>query len=354
VLEDYGWSQTLRRQFESFAEEGLAPARVIAQQRGAWRLAAGAGELTATLSGKFLHEARDHPVTGDWVAIAARPDEGSATIHRLVPRASAFVRRAAGPAGGAQVVAANVDVALVASSLNAELNLRRIERYLATALAGGARPVIVLTKADLCGDVSSAIGDVVAIAAGAPILAVSALTGEGLDALASHLKPGRTAVLIGSSGVGKSTLVNAFCGGARMKTQDIREDDAHGRHTTTHRELVLLPGGALLLDTPGMRELGLWEAGEGVASAFADIEALARACRFRDCAHAREPGCAVRAALAAGVLDPARLESYAKLNRELAWLDRKEDPLARAAERKVWIRRTKNTRAREKSRWDDE
>jgi ribosome biogenesis GTPase len=356
VLRSYGWSTRLRQQFASCLTVDLAPARVIVQQRGLLQIASEAGVLAATLSGKFTHEAEPegHPVAGDWVAAALRPQEGSATIHRLLPRKSAFVRRAAGPGGGAQVVAANVDLTLVVSSLNAELSLRRIERYLATAWASGSRPVIVLTKADLASDVLSSVAAVEAIAGGVPVLALSAVTGIGLDALAAMLEAGRTSVLLGSSGVGKSTLVNALSGEAAMKTAAIREDDARGRHTTTHRELVLLPGGALMLDTPGMRELGLWDSADGVTSAFADIEGFASACRFRDCRHEREPGCSVQAALVSGALNPARFASYVKLNRELAWLDRKEDPLARAAERKIWIRRTKNYRAKKKLRWDDE
>jgi ribosome biogenesis GTPase len=356
VLQSYGWSEQLRQQFAPFSAEGLAPARVIVQQRGLLHLASEAGELAATLSGRFMHTAASDgfPVAGDWVAAALRPAEGTATIHRLLPRKSAFIRRAAGPSGGAQVVAANVDVTLIVSSLNAELNLRRIERYLATAWTSGARPVIVLTKTDLASDISSAVTTVGAIAGGVPVISLSAITGAGVSDFAASLEPGRTYVLLGSSGVGKSTLVNALAGAAAMTTAAIREDDARGRHTTTHRELVLLPCGALMLDTPGMRELGLWEAGDGVASAFADIETLASACRFRDCRHEREPGCAVQAALTSGALDQARFESYTKLNRELAWLDRKEDPLARAVERKIWIRRTKSNRARLKGRWDDD
>ncbi len=350
MLETYGWSDTLQRQFASHAAQGFVPGRVIVQQRGLYRLATPQGEVSAELSGRFLHEALegDHPVAGDWVAARLRPGEAAATIHHVLPRASVFVRRASGPGGGSQVVAANVDLVLITASLNADLSLRRLERYLATAWESGAQPVIVLTKADACPETEDLTAQVESIAFGVPVHAVSAVTGEGIEALAGLLVPGKTAVLLGSSGVGKSTLVNALAGAALMDTGDIREDDARGRHTTTHRELVLLPSGALILDTPGMRELGLWQADEGLAATFGDIEAIAVGCRFRDCSHQGEPGCAVRAALEAGELDEARWRGYGKLQRELAHLDRRDDPQARAEHRKLWIQRHKDGRRRMK------
>ncbi|MGO1076174.1 ribosome small subunit-dependent GTPase A [Inquilinus sp. CA228] len=351
MIDRYGWSQALQQDFHPHAARGLSPARVTVQQRGAYRLVTPAGEMTGQLSGRFAHEALegDYPVAGDWVAAALRPDEGSATIHQLLPRRSAFTRKAAGPGRPTgQVVAANVEVAFLVTSLNAELNARRIERYLATAWESGASPVVVLTKADLCADRDGPLAEIEAVALGVPVHVVSAVTGEGVDGLRDSFAPGQTAVLLGSSGVGKSSLVNALAGTELMATGGIREDDARGRHTTTHRELVLLPNGRLVLDTPGMRELGLWDAEGGVAATFADIEALAAACRFADCRHEAEPGCAVRAALEDGSLDPERWRSWGKLQRELAHLDRKEDPLARAEARKVWIHRTKQYRAGKK------
>jgi ribosome biogenesis GTPase len=242
-------------------------------------------------------------------------------------------------------VAANVDTALLVASLNADLNLRRLERYLAVTYESGARPVIVLTKADLTEDVDALVAEVEGVAFGVPVLAMSARTGQGLDALAAHLPPGETAVLLGSSGAGKSTLLNALAGAELMATGAIREDDARGRHTTTHRELVRLPSGALILDTPGMRELGLWDAGAGVSSTFEDIEELAADCRFADCRHDGEPGCAVRAAIAAGDLAEERLRAYEKLQAELAYEHRREDPRAAAENRKLWISRHKAARA---------
>jgi ribosome biogenesis GTPase len=349
VLNSYGWSDTLQRQFHAYAARDLAPGRVIVQQRALYVLATSAGEVTAQLSGRFAHEADDgdYPVAGDWVAAAVRPEEASATIHDVLPRRGAFLRRAVGGGrGGAQVVAANVDVALLIASLNADLNARRIERYLATAWEGGATPVVVLTKADLCRDPDAHKAEIEAVALGTAVHVVSAVTGEGLEALAASIAPGQTAALLGSSGVGKSSLVNALAGTTLMATQAIREADARGRHTTTHRQLVLLPNGRLFLDTPGMRELGLWEAETGLSTTFADIEALAGACRFRDCSHDAEPGCAVRVALADGTLDEGRWRGYRKLQRELARSARQDNPRLRAEQRKLWVTRAKNSRAR--------
>lgn len=357
MLERYGWSDTLRHQFAAHAAEGLVPARVLVQQRGHYEIVAEAGELSATLAGKFAREAEEggYPVAGDWVAAAARAGEDAAIIRHVLPRKGVFVRRAAGPgAARMQVVAANVDVALLVASLNGDLNLRRIERYLAAAHESGAEPVIVLTKADMCDDVLGRKAEVESVALGAAVHAVSAVSGEGLDALKARLLPGHTAVLVGSSGAGKSTLVNAFAGEALMQTRDISVDGQRGRHTTTHRELVLLPGGALILDTPGMRELGLWDAGAGVTAAFGDVEELMTQCRFNDCHHRGEPGCAVRAALEDGTLDPERWEAYVKLQRELAFEKRKDDPRLRAETRKVWIRRHKDYRAKKKFEEGDE
>jgi ribosome biogenesis GTPase len=355
VLERYGWSEKLQREY--VIEPGLVPARVIIQQRGLYVVVCAAGEMTASLSGRFMQDAQegDYPVAGDWVAVAARANEGRATIKQLLPRAGVFRRRAAGPgAPRQQVVAANVDVALLLASLNADLSARRMERYLAAAWEGNADPVIVLTKSDVCDAVEPLRAAIEAVAFGVPVHVISALTGEGLEPLAEHLTKGKTAVLLGSSGVGKSTLVNALAGKAVMQTQTVVGDDALGRHTTTHRELILLPSGALILDTPGMRELGLWEADSGVSTAFADVESLAQSCRFHDCRHGSEPGCAVQAALTDGSLDRARWNSYGKLQRELAFEERKNDPRARAEARKVWLRRSKNYRAQKKFREREE
>ncbi|WP_293389500.1 ribosome small subunit-dependent GTPase A [Phenylobacterium sp. RIFCSPHIGHO2_01_FULL_69_31] len=356
ALSDYGWTEALQADFQPFATQGLIPGRIIVQQRGGYRLVTPGGEIDARASGALMKATAEdgRPTAGDWVAVEARPGETTALVHHILPRRTAFVRKASGPRGGAQAVATNVDVALLVASLNSDLNLRRLERYLATTYESGAEPVIVLTKADLTPDVAARVAEVEAIAFGAPVLAISSKTREGLDALATHLRPGRTAVLLGSSGAGKSTLLNALAGEEKMDTGEIREADERGRHTTTHRELVRLTSGALILDTPGMRELGLWEAEAGVAQTFADIEALAEECRFRDCGHGAEPGCAVRAAIEAGDLDPARLKSFEKLQAELAFERRKEDPRAAMENKKLWISRHKAGRARMKAKRGDD
>lgn len=350
MINDYGWSDALQHAFAPHAARGLIPGRVVVQQRGLFHLATDAGELMAEPAGRFLHQAEIYPVAGDWVAAAPHP--GGAQIHAVLPRKTAFVRRAANSVHEAQVVAANVDVALLVASLNADFNPRRLERYLAAAWKSGARPVIVLTKADLRPDRDALVAEAQAVAFGEPVIALSAVTGEGLEALVAHLAPGETAALLGSSGVGKSTLVNALMGEEAMAVSAIREADAHGRHTTTHRELVRLPTGALLLDCPGMRELGLWDAEAAVGALFEDVEAIAGACRYSDCSHRSEPGCAVRAALDEGRLDPGRWANWKKLQKELAFQARQNDPIAREAHRRRWIQVSKANRAAKKRAWD--
>ena len=335
MIDQYGWSEALSLDFAPFAARGLEPGRVTIQRRGQYDVITDRGEVVAEISGKLAHEAVEGglPVVGDWVALSPRPGEDAATIHAVLPRRTSFLRKAAGDGQVAQVVAANVDVAFLVAALNADFNPRRLERYLATAWQSGAAPVVVLTKADLCADVPAAVAAAEAVAIGAPVLAISSLSGEGLEAVRAFLKPGDTAALVGTSGAGKSTLVNALAGETRMAVGEIRANDARGRHTTTHRALILLPGGALILDTPGMRELALLDADEGVAATFEDIEVLAQGCRFRDCGHGAEPGCAVRAALKDGSLDPDRWLSYGKLQKEVALSDSKEDRAARLAGR---------------------
>lgn len=290
--------------------ETISIARVVRQEKGLYGIDFGTGERAAEVSGKLRFEAArpsDFPAVGDWVEAEAETG-GNAIIHRVLGRRSAFIRRAAGE-NAEQVVAANVDTVLLCMALNGDFNLRRMERYVSIAWESGAAPVIVLTKKDLCADAAARIAEVAAIAPGVDVMAVSSLEEDGCAALAPYLKPGKTLSLLGTSGVGKSTLVNRLLGEERLQTNGLHGDD-RGRHTTTRRQLIELPCGALVMDTPGMRELGMWDADGGVSRTFSDIAALARRCRFRDCTHRTEPGCAVRAAVEQGELAPERLKAW--------------------------------------------
>ncbi|HET9159161.1 MAG TPA: ribosome small subunit-dependent GTPase A [Caulobacteraceae bacterium] len=346
MLNSYGWTPERQHDFATYAVAGLIPARVTAQHRSGYRLITQSGDVAGHLPASC-----EPPATGDWLAV--EPGQDLAVIRQRLPRSSAFVRRAAGAVREGQVVAANIDVALLVASMNADFNLRRLERYLAVAYESGATPVIVLTKADLAHDPQAFIGEAEAIAFGTPVIAVSAVTGHGYEALAQRVPVARTTVLLGSSGVGKSTVVNTLAGNPLMTTAPIREDDARGRHTTTHRQLMLLPSGALILDTPGMRELGLWDAETGLSAAFSEIETLAEDCRFHDCRHGSEPGCAVQAALADGVLDAGRWRSYEKLQAELAFERRKNDPREASEHRRQWASIHKAARQRMKIKYGD-
>lgn len=355
TLHTFGWDDFFQTQLDCEPADGLTYARVSAEHKSLYRVLGVSGELEAELSGRFRHAIEggvDRPAVGDWVGISPRPGEARVTLHRLLLRKTAFTRKEAGSGSRAQVVAANIDTVFVAGSLNRDLNLRRIERYLALAWESGADPVILLTKADLCADLGAALREVAQVAQGVPVLPISAVARTGLETLTRYLAAGKTAVLLGSSGVGKSTLVNALAGHEALATQAIGDDDT-GRHTTTHRQLLLLPGGALIVDTPGMRELGLTaEGGSGLVQTFEDIEVLMTHCRFSNCGHATEPGCAVKAALENGTLSTARYDSYLKLQRELAWQVRRVDAGAAAAEKAKWkqIHKSLNVKLKFKGR----
>ena len=337
-LTTLGWDRHLAEQFEPHAAAGLAAGRVAVQHRGAYDVLTELGELRCDVAGRLYEEATspaDLPAVGDWVAVAPRPDEQAGTIQAVLPRRTKFSRKTAWQAAEEQVLAANIDVVFIVSSLNEDINLRRLERYLTLARESGAQPVVLLTKSDTATDVEETLAAVEPIAAGVPVLVLSSVSGDGLEAVRSWLRPGVTAALLGSSGVGKSTLVNTLAGEELLATQDIR-DDGQGRHTTTRRELVRLPGGALVIDTPGMRELQLWVAEEGLEETFDDVTSLFEHCRFSDCSHDSEPGCAVKAALEDGTLPPERWESYLKLEAELAHLERRLDKRTASEERKRW------------------
>jgi ribosome biogenesis GTPase / thiamine phosphate phosphatase len=343
-LREYGWNFHFETSFQEFAPLGLVPGRVISESREIYRVATDSGELVAEPTGRLRHLAQtssDLPGVGDWVALQAFPKDAQGIVHAILPRQSRIARVAAGTDGEEQLLAANVDTLFVVTSLNRDFNIRRLERYLALARENGVSPVVVLSKADLCADADEALVAARGVAHGAPVHAVSAARAGGLDALRPYLEPGRTVALMGSSGVGKSTLVNRFLGREELAVSAIRADDDRGRHTTTRRELVLLPQGALLIDTPGMRELRLWSEGLPSDAAGDDVEAIAQGCRFRDCRHEKETDCAVRKSLDAGTLDRERLANRAKLRREGEYLAARQESTASAVEKRRWKELTK-------------
>ena len=339
TLHDLGWDDFFAAAFAPYAEQGLVPARVVAQ-KGLYQVSTGAAEHYADVAGKLRHALKGpggtsgYPAVGDWVALRPPTGDGRALIHAVLPRRSKFSRKVAGQRTDEQVVAANVDTIFLVSGLDGDFNPRRIERYLTAAWDSGARPVVVLNKLDRCDDPDGCLLEAESVAMGVPVHRVSALTGENCDEIHAYLNPGQTVSLLGSSGVGKSTLINRLLGREVQRTLEIRESDDRGRHATTHRELFVLSGGGLVIDTPGLREIQLWEGDQGIESAFADVESLAELCRFADCRHQGEPGCAVEAAAERGELPPERLESYRKLQRELRQIHLRQDELARQQEKK--------------------
>jgi len=363
-LSELGWNDELADNLEP----GLLPGRVAAVHRGAFDIWTAGGSVRSRLPGRLLHDGLDVTV-GDWVGLSlgtppAKSGErpmaagggpvGDGLVRAVLPRRSAIVRNAASDQHRlthGQTLAANVDVAFVVSSLGPDLEPRRIERYLVTIWESGASPEIVLTKADRHDDPWELVAEVEAVALGVPVHVVSAVTGQGCDALRARLPAGTTSVLLGSSGVGKSTLVNRWLGDEVMATKETREDDDEGRHTTTHRQLLVLPGGGLVIDTPGLRELQLWDVGSAALDAtFADVEELAADCRFGDCTHTHEPECAVLAAVETGGLPRERLHSWRKLQRELRAIESRQNVLLRKEETRKWKLRAREAQARTRLR----
>ncbi len=337
TLTGLGWNAEFAATYEPWQSKAdVRPGRVAIEFNQIFRIYVEDGELDAITAGRLKHRARNRaelPAVGDWVAVRKRPEEDRGIIMAVLPRRSAFTRRAAGDVTGEQVVAANVDVVFVVMGLDRDYNVRRLERYLVMARESGASPVVLLTKPDLCPDLSAHVREVTSLAGDIVVHVVNPKAGEGFERLRADLGAGTTAALLGASGVGKSTIINRLVGSDIQRTREVRPSDSRGRHTTTHRELVVLPDGGLIIDTPGMRELQLWDAGDAVRDTFDEIDALAPECHFGDCRHRDEPRCAVKAAVAEGKVSADRLESYLKVQDELAELARQQEELARKTRR---------------------
>lgn len=325
-IEDLGWNAYFEAIWNAEDRTGLAPARVVEQQRGAWRVARGFPECWAEASGKLRAQAEvggDWPAVGDWVAVENSTGGPAAIIQQVLQRRTLFSRKEAGKKIAEQVLAANIDKAIAVAALDGDFNARRIERYVAQSWESGASPVLVLNKADACKAPQDYVNAIADLSGRVPVFVLSAKSGEGMESFEASLAKGQTVAFLGSSGVGKSTLLNRLLRESRQSTQPVRDSDSRGRHTTTARQLFVLPSGAMVIDTPGLRELQLWDADDGILQAFAEIEGLAAKCKFRDCSHETEPGCAVLAALKSGELEPARLDNLRKLEREQEFLERK-------------------------------
>jgi len=323
-LTKLGWNSERDEQFAPYRAKGFIPARVAVEDKHFYRVWTEHAELTAQVTGKFIHESRrDHtvlPKVGDWVAIKLVPNEEKAAIQAVLPRATKIIRKSSGRESAAQILATNIEIVFLVTAADATFNAARLERMLVMAHESGARPVVILNKIDLCADLDAKLAEAARVAGEAPVLAACALTGRGVKKLAALIQPGDTVVFIGTSGVGKSSLINQLYGEDLMPTMEVRTQDAKGRHTTSWREMIFLPQGGVVIDTPGMREFHIWDATQGAKDAFPEIEALAPGCHFRDCTHTQEKDCAVLAAVAAGSLPRERYDSFVKLQREIGYL----------------------------------
>ncbi|MBW8015034.1 MAG: ribosome small subunit-dependent GTPase A [Planctomycetes bacterium] len=334
-LRELGWNRFFEEHFTDHKQKGLVPARVIREHKHIYQVHTEDGPLTAALAGKIDYDAQtkaDYPTVGDWVAVKLIPNEDKAVIRAILPRKSKFTRKSVAKADEEQVIAVNIETVFLVTAFDEDFNLRRIERYLVLAWDSGADPVIILNKSDLCDDVEYYISQIKFVAPDVPIHTICATEGKGIEPLFEYLGSGKTVSLLGSSGVGKSTIINTILGIERLAVAPVREDDSKGRHTTTHRELILLPQGGAMIDNPGMRQLHLWVDQDGIKRAFEDIELLAENCKFRDCTHDHEPGCAVLEALEEGKIDPQRIENFQKLKDEIHLLERRQEQNRKAKE----------------------